>query len=154
MKLAEALLRRADAQKRVHELRERLVRSARIQEGDTAPEDPRELMAELTRTVAELTGLLKAINRTNAQTRFDETRTLTDALAERDSLALEHSVLVVLIAEAAGQNVRYHMSGSNIRYFRTINVGEVQQRADDLARQRRDLDARIQELNWTVDLNE
>ncbi len=152
MKLAEALLFRADANKRVHELQARLQRSARVQEGDTAPENPLELLDELTRTVAELTRFVKQINRTNAQTAFDEGRTLTDALADRDALTLEFGVLSATIAQATMQAQGYN--ASPIKVFRAINVAEVQKRTDDLARQRRDLDTRIQALNWTVDLIE
>lgn len=157
MKLAEALILRADAQKRIQQLRERLARSARIQEGDTAPENPEELLVEVSRTVVEFNDLIKKINRTNAQTTFDETRTLTDALAARDALALEHNVLTGLLAEATGQNaqMRYgYAQATNIKYFRTVDVASVQKRADDLAQQRRDLDARIQALNWNADLIE
>ena len=154
MKLAEALILRADAQTRIKALRERMARSARVQEGDTAPENPVELIEELTRVVAELRDLIKQINRTNAQTPFDETRTLTDALADRDALSIEHSVLAGLLAEATGQNMRNMYNPSNIRYFRAVDVVSVQKRADDLAGQRRELDSRIQALNWTVDLVE
>lgn len=151
MKLAEALLLRADANKRIHELQARLQRSARVQEGDSTPENPAELLDELSRVVAELTRLVKQINRTNAQTPFDETRTLTDALADRDALTAEFGVLTTTIAQATAQQ---GYNASPIKVFRAINVAEVQKRADDLARQRRDLDTRIQQLNWTVDLIE
>jgi hypothetical protein len=33
-----------------------------------------------------------------------------------------------------------------------IDVSAIQQRADDLAREHRDLDTRIQEANWRTDL--
>jgi hypothetical protein len=154
MKLAEALILRADAQTRIQQLRERMARSARVQEGDTAPENPAELIEELARVVAELRGLMKQINRTNAQTPFDEARTLTDALADRDALSIEHSVLAGLLAEATGGNARYGYNPSNIKYFRAVDVASVQKRADELAAQRRNLDAQIQALNWTVDLIE
>jgi hypothetical protein len=45
MKLAEALILRADSQKRVEQLRQRLTRAARVQEGENPPENPQELMA-------------------------------------------------------------------------------------------------------------
>ena len=151
MKLAEALILRADAQKRIQQLRERLARSARIQEGDTPPENPHELVAEATRVIADLNVLVKQINRTNAQITFDETRTLTDALADRDALSTEHSILTNLLAQAAGQGTPQY-GYSPIKYFRTIEVGDIQKRADDLARRYRDLDSRIQALNWNVDL--
>ena len=153
MKLAEALILRADAQKRIQQLRERLARSARIQEGDTAPEDPMELVDEATRVIADLQTLVKQINRTNSQTQFDETRTLTDALADRDAISTEHSILTNLLTQAAGQGQPQY-GYSPIKYFRTIDVAKVQKRADDLARRFRELDSRVQAMNWTVDLIE
>ena len=153
MKLAEALILRADAQKRIQQLRERLARSARIQEGDTAPENPTDLLDEATRVIADLQALVKQINRTNGQTPFDETRTLTDALADRDAISTEHSILTNLLAQAAGSGQPQY-SYSPIKYFRTIDVAAVQKRADELARRFRELDSRIQALNWSVDLIE
>jgi polyhydroxyalkanoate synthesis regulator phasin len=154
MKLAEALILRADAQTRIQQLRDRLVRSARVQEGDTAPENPQELLEELARTVAQWTDIVQKINRTNSQTPMsaDSTRTLTDALAERDALAMERGVLQSLVQEATMPVAR--MAQSNIKVFRSVDVAAIQRRMDALARQRRDLDTAIQALNWTVDLVE
>ena len=153
MKLAEALILRADAQKRIQQLRERLARSARIQEGDTAPENPTDLLDEATRVIADWQTLVKQINRTNAQTQFDGNRTLTDALADRDALSTEHSILTNLLSQAAGQ-AQPQYAYSPIKYFRTIDVALVQKRADDLARRFRELDSRVQAMNWTIDLIE
>ena len=155
MKLAEALILRADAQKRIQQLRERLNRSAKTQEGEAPPENPQELLTELGYVVAEFTNLVKRINRTNAQTAFDEKKTLTDALAERDGLAYERNVLSGVIEAATGANPygRYGMGG-DIKMLRTVNVAEIQKRIDDLARQYRELDTRIQAMNWQVDVIE
>ncbi len=152
MKLAEALILRADAKKRLGQVQERLKRSARVQEGDTTPENPQELLAELSAVVAQFADMVKKINRTNAETAFDETRTLTDALADRDALTIEQNVLNVVIAEAVSPAAR--ASQSNIKIFRAVDVAAVQKRLDGLARQRRDLDSQIQAMNWTVDLIE
>lgn len=152
MKLAEALIRRADAQKRILQLRGRLSNSAMVQEGEQPAEDPARLLAELDRLVAELTTLIKQINKTNAVTAFDGTRTITDALAERDGIMLERSVLQGLVDSASVSTQRY--SRSEVKFFPTINVAQVQDRIDDLARRHREMDTRIQELNWLVDLIE
>ena len=61
MKLAQALINRADAQKRIQQLRERLMRSARIQEGEKPPENPQELLEELRRVLEEFTDLVQGI---------------------------------------------------------------------------------------------
>ncbi len=47
MKIAEALALRSDIQKHLEQLKQRLVKNARIQEGDTPAEDPVELQSEL-----------------------------------------------------------------------------------------------------------
>jgi hypothetical protein len=152
MKLAEALIRRADAQKRIAQLRQRLNSSAMVQEGIEPPEDPARLLAELDRALAELTTLIKQINKTNAVAPFDSARTVTDALAERDGIMLERSVLQGLVQAATVTTQRY--SRSEVKYFATVNVAQVQDRVDDLAQRHREMDTRIQELNWLVDLIE
>jgi len=45
-------------------------------------------------------------------------------------------------------------TGSEVKYISTINVAEIQNRADELAKNYRDLDARVQELNWQTELVE
>ena len=157
MKLAEALILRADAQKRIRQLQERLNRSAKVQEGEQPPENPQELLAELERVIVEFTALVKRINRTNAQTAFDEGQTLTDALADRDGLMHERSVLASVIEAATGVNQygRYGMVlTGDVKMLRAVNVAEIQKRMDALARQYRELDTRIQALNWQVDVME
>lgn len=44
MRLATALSERADLQRRLEQLKERLTQNARVQEGDTPSEDPKELL--------------------------------------------------------------------------------------------------------------
>lgn len=145
-------MNRADVQKRIEQLRERLVRSARVQEGDQSPENPQELLDELARLLSQLTDFVKQINRTNIQTLVGDGRTLTDVLAERDALSMERSVLSMLVQAAAGVSYRY--SRSEVKYLSTVNVADLQKRMDDLARRYRDLDTQIQALNWQVDLIE
>ncbi|QPC84930.1 DIP1984 family protein [Phototrophicus methaneseepsis] len=151
MKLAEALINRADAQKRVQQLRERLNRSVLVQEGEQPPEDPQELLAEMERVISELTHLIKRINRTNASTPFDAARTLTDALADRDAIMLERSLIESAVQSATEQNnMRY--SRSEIKQVMTIDVRALQVRIDALSRDYRQLDSAIQQMNWQVDL--
>jgi uncharacterized protein DUF6847 len=154
MKLAEALMLRADAQKRIDQLRERFARSARVQEGEQAPESIQELLDELTRALAQWTDMVKRINRTNAATSLETGKTLTDALAERDALSIERDILASLIEAATGQQRSRYPNMSPIKYFRTVNVAEIQKRMDDLSRRYRELDALIQAMNWNTDLFE
>jgi hypothetical protein len=152
MKLAEALSLRADCQKRFEQLKARLGRNAKVQEGDQPAEDPQELLAELERVAAELADLVKRINRTNSATFFREGRTISDALAERDVLAMRRAVYAELAQVASVTQSRY--TRTEVKYVSTVSVAELQKRADQLAREYRELDARIQELNWNTELLE
>lgn len=152
MKLAEAPIRRADSQKRFAQLKARLLSNAKVQEGDAPAETPAELLTELGRVVNELLDLIKRINKTNSATAFSGRQTLTDALAERDLLALQQTAYAELAQTASITQGRY--TRSEVKYIATVNVAEIQARADELARNYRELDARIQELNWQTELVE
>jgi len=149
MKLAEALILRADCQKRFVQLKSRLIANAKIQEGDQPAETPLALIAELERTASELGDLIKRINKTNSATAFSD-RTISDALAERDVLGLRRTAFSEVALNGSLRQDRY--SRSEVKYVSTVSVAEIQKRADELAREYRELDARIQELNWLTEL--
>ena len=150
MKLSEALALRADTQKRIMQLRERLRASALVQEGEAPPEDPQELLAELDRLLGQLRDLVGRINRSNLAARLPDGTSLTDALAVRDTLALRASILEAL-AEAATNRVNRY-SRTEIRMVPTVDVGAVRREADAVARERRELDTAIQGVNWSTEL--
>lgn len=152
MKLAEALILRADYQKRVEQLKQRLQQNAKVQEGDAPAESPAELLAELERVTAELTLLIQRINRTNSATAFAPTQTLADALALRDVTKLKVGVYRDLAQAASISQVR--TTRSEVKFRSTVNVGELQQQADQLAKAHRELDAQIQAANWLTDVVE
>lgn len=152
MKLAEALILRADCQKRFEQLKARLQRNAKVQEGDQPAEDPHALLAETERVSRELAGLVKRINLTNVWTAFGDGVTLTDALAEREELGRRQRLYADLAQAASITQDRY--TRTEVKYITTVEVGEVQRRADELAREYRALDARLQELNWLTELKE
>lgn len=150
MKLSEALALRADTQKRITQLRERLRASALVQEGEAPPEDPQELLAELDRLLGQLTDLVGRINRTNMVARLSNGTSLTDALAARDTLALRAGVLEVVAAAATNRGNRY--SRAEIRMVPTVDVAAVHRQVDAVARDRRELDTAIQGVNWSTEL--
>ena len=152
MKLGEALARRADLQARLAHLTTRLRASAVVQEGDKPPEDPERLLAELDTLSAELESLIASINLTNAASALPDGRTVTAALARRDVLARRQSVLRSAADAVTEAQARY--SRSEIRMIRQLDVVRLHKGADDLARERRELDTAIQEHNWTTDLIE
>jgi hypothetical protein len=151
MKIAEGLALRADLQKRLEQLKQRLVKNARIQEGDKPEEDPVELQAELEKSAEELTRLIQRINRTNAGSKFGD-GTLADALAERDVLKIRYAAYRELATAASTTQAR--TTRSEVKYVSTVSVATTQRKADDLAKEYRELDTRIQEADWTTTLLE
>ncbi len=152
MKLAEALILRADCQKRMEQLRQRLLRSAKVQEGNDPAEEPKALLAELEKVSAELQSLIQRINRTNSATEFGSGMVLADALVVRDVLKLKQAAYRDLAQAAVVTQDRF--TKSEIRFTSTVNIAEVQKIADGLAVEHRELDARIQEANWRTELLE
>ena len=92
MKIAEALIERADIQKRIEQLRDRLSNNALVQEGEEPAEDPTSLLSELDRLEKRLCELVARINLTNANT-VSGGMTVTEMLALRDCLAQKNDIM-------------------------------------------------------------
>jgi hypothetical protein len=150
MKLAEALAERSDCQNRLDDLKKRLVRNARVQEGEQPAEDAAELMKEAERLYARLYELVSAINRTNAQTSFGADGSISDGIAKRDVMGKNRDFLTGVAEAASTRQDRY--SKSEVRFVATLSVAELQKKADQLAKEYRVLDTRLQELNWQTEL--
>ena len=146
------MILRADCQRRIEQLRQRLALSAKVQEGEQPPESPNDLMNELERLSNQLLDLIKRINKTNSSAQLEEGVSLADALAVRDVTMLKRSVYKDLADAASVAHNRY--SRSEVKYLSTVNVADIQKRVDDLSREHRELDSRIQEANWRTDLLE
>ena len=149
MKLAEALILRSDLQKRMEQLRERLTASALVQEGEQPPENPEELLQELSRISNELQNLIGRINLTNACEQQNGS-TLTELLARREVLTQKISILRSFL-DAASRTVM-RGSRSEVKIRSTVSVGELRRQADDLAKELRLLDTSIQGANWLIEL--
>ncbi len=152
MKLAEALILRADRQKRLEQLKQRLVGSAKVQEGEEPPENPQELMEEMERVAKELLRLIQKINQTNSLTEVAAGSSLSNALAERDVLMVRRTIYADLAKAASIVQVR--TSRSEVKFKSTVSVPNLQKKVDELSKAYRETDATIQEMNWKTDLLE
>lgn len=148
MKLAEALSIRADLQRRISQLKSRLKDSSKIQEGDTPAEDVNDLYKELGDCLTQLEELTYRINHTNMQT-VHEGETLTRMIARKDTLTLRISVMRDVLKHVI-ENDRY--GRNEIKYIRTIDIPAFRKEMDAYAKRLRELDLKLQSLNWTVDL--
>ena len=71
MKLAEALQERADLNRTIQQLKERLDNNVLVQEGEQPAEQPERLKQELDAAIQRLEYLMARINHTNCQTCVD-----------------------------------------------------------------------------------
>jgi len=149
MKLAEALILRADLQKRLTQLKQRLAANARVQEGEQPAEDPNALLAELDTLSEELETLLYRINITNGIV-SDGGVCMTALLAKRDVLRNRIDTLRDFLQQAAATVIRGTRTEVVIKS--TVSVAEMQKKLDALSKELRELEMRIQSLNWTSDL--
>jgi len=151
MKLAEALIARADLQKKIAQIRERMEQNSKVQEGDKPAESVDELLLVFESTTEELTKLIKQINRTNADTVLGG-GTLIDAIAERDCIKGKIAAYRSLYDSAAIKQGRY--SRSEVKYIRQVDMAELQKNIDSLSKKHREIDTEIQAKNWTTELAE
>ena len=149
MKLANALAERAELQTKVRQLESRLMNNAQVQEGERPAEDPAALLAELEASYAALEDLIARINLTNSAT-LSGGKSLTALLARRDCLAGKIGVLRSF-CDAASALVTRRTIGE-IRIKSTVDVAALQKQIDALSKELRELDAAIQEKNWTTEL--
>ena len=151
MKLAQALILRADTQKRIEQLKVRLLSNAKTQENEKPSEDPKLLLKELDKLTSELFRLICSINLTNSSAKFDG-MSLTEMIAKKDALTLKANVLREF-ATSASQKVDLY-SNSEIKILSTVDVAALQKQADALSKEIRELEMKLQEANWSVDLVE
>ena len=151
MKLAEALILRADLQKRIDQLRVRLNNNAKVQENDEPSENPEELLNELDNNINQLKILIKQINKTNCVT-VSNGQTLADLIAERDTLTLKSNILRGFL-NIAGQKVNLY-STTEIKIMSTVDVPALQKEVDQLSKKIRETDTELQQANWLTELIE
>lgn len=150
MKLAEALIERADLQRRLQQLTSRLTQNAQYQEGEQPTEDPNSLLQEYRFTAKSLEQIIVQINLANNRIQLENGTPMVEALAQRDRLKAEHATLIALANAATPEHTRY--SRSEIKMLSAVDVREIRKQADEIAKQHRQLDTQIQQSNWLNDL--
>ena len=149
MKLATALSERASLQVRLNELQIRLNANAKVQEGDVPAENPVELIVEKDRILDELENLVTRINLTNSRTECDGV-TITELISKRDRMKKDVNIMRSFLNNASSKIDRY--SKTEILIKSTVDIAEYQKKLDVISKELRQIDEKIQELNWTTEL--
>ncbi|WP_270277003.1 DIP1984 family protein [Enterococcus casseliflavus] len=150
MKLAEALLLRRDLNNRLFQLRNEISSSVLVQEGDTLDRSITELFKEYNEINQQYSELVVAINRKNATASLaDSALLLMEALEQREQLRRKHALLTQALDETKAAP---RMGRNEIRLVRTIDTKTLTEQLNTTAKQLRELDGKIQQTNWLVDL--
>ena len=128
MKLAEALSIRADLQKKVAQLKERIKESAKVQEGDEPCDNVEELYKELDEVLVQLEDLIYRINITNVQI-VQDGDSLTRLIAKRDVLSMRVKALKEVVNYVAANDTRF--GRNELKYDRNISEQRDIRYADD-----------------------
>ncbi len=83
MKLAEALILRADLQKELMSLKNRINQNLLVQEGEKPSENPYTLYDEILLKVSELEGLILKINKTNSNYITSNNESISDLIVKK-----------------------------------------------------------------------
>lgn len=150
MKLAEALSIRSDLQKRINMLNSRLKKSCTVKEGDTPPEDVHSLLKELDSSLKRCRELVYRINYTNMHATV-EGRPITEMMAERDMLQQRVRIYHDVIKTLVDGPDRW---GREEKVVRLLDVPAFRKDADRYSKELRELNLRLQQINWEIDLIE
>jgi len=174
MKLAEALRLRKDYCESIDELRSKLLANCKGRETDEPVEDPMELASrcvELNEKVYELVSKIAMknastkmlyqsyfVNRGESNKPVIVTKTLTEALVERDVLKKEIGMYKSMVSSADTTYKRYDvvLSQNSTKEYKIeakFNVKATEKLIDRLSKFLRILDTKIQEVNWTIDID-
>ena len=150
MKLAEALIERADVKQKIAIINDRIYNNAKIQEGTKPNEDIGELLKELDSKLDRYNYLIVHINKTNELTTNKSGETISAMIAKRDVLNEKLKAYSGLVN--SGSAVINRISHSEIRILPSFNVANAQKMLDKISEQIRVIDTAIQELNWVTEL--
>lgn len=148
MKLAEGLLLRADLLKKIEHLQNRIKPVLIVSDDKQPQEDPIVLLAQLRKAIQDLELIIVRINKTNNETIVEGEGLLYEALAKRDSLKMLSEKL---------RNIRqaaqiYNTGETNLKA--TISIKNLQIEMDQTGRAFREIDSKIQEINWLTELKD
>lgn len=149
MKLAEALQARSDLKKQLNQLEYRMSSNALVQEGEQPNEKPSELFKQYNDGLKQLEELIIRINLTNSRAKVEGV-TLTELIARRDTLKQKIDAYRSVLSTASSNTSR--ATRTEIKVLSTINVESFQKDVDRMSKELRELDNKIQEANWKIEL--
>ena len=154
MRLAEALMERADMKKKILQLSERMITNAKVFEDEEPLEDPEKLMHELDRVIGRYESLISKINVANATNRASNGEVIADLIARREAYLSKEKALKDMLGSLKPERSSYYCSTKDERRTKVvIDVPSIRKQTDDLAKRIRETDTLIQEANWMITID-
>ena len=151
MLLAEALLRKSVLKKELEALEQRMSESARVPHDEEPVDDYLLLLESYRKKEGELLEMNLRILETNFNTSFEEGETISQAIIRRDSLRRLVSMYNKLLSAATGGDRRL-FSSRDVKYRRIVDMDKARVNKDNTAMKYRELDVKLQQLNWNTEL--
>lgn len=145
MKLAEALVLRADLQKKLENQKKRLANSVRKLDDIQVIEDPAALKLEAEETITVLYSLIDRIYHINQSVILPSGQSMVTVLAKRDELVERRKLLDYIINKSLPDNGLYFNERG--KWQPAIDISAYQKQMDDIAMQIRRLNLDIQQTN-------
>lgn len=152
MKLGEALTLRKDLGSRYKEVFQRLTSNIVIEKGTEPVFDIEALSKESEALLAQEADLIKRINKTNALTILEDSTSISDLIARRDFLVKLKAHFTTIGGTARPRRERDYGGVAPIEYVPLLDARVATAAQDKVAKEFRELDTKLQELNWSVDL--
>ncbi|MCL2059611.1 MAG: DIP1984 family protein [Oscillospiraceae bacterium] len=152
MLLAEALFKKAVLKKELETLEQRMGESARVPHDEEPIDDYLVLLGSYLEKEGELLDMNLRIQTTNISTAFREGETISQAINRRDSLKRIVSMYNKLLSAATGGGSRGIFSSRDVKYKRVVDMDKTRADMSNAAMQYRELDVKLQQLNWNTEL--
>jgi hypothetical protein len=150
MKIAEALLLKADMDTKITSLTDRIKKYAVVQEDTVPDEDPTKLIKKVSGVIADRFELILRIQAANARVKTADGRVLSDVLTHRDMLRWQAHIIKQAVDATQKEQDRYRPT--ELKWVSVIDVEKMQKQLDGFAKRLREVNAAIQEANWREDL--
>lgn len=163
MKLAEALIERANIKKTTQDILNRINQNLIVDEGEEPDEHPQTLFTELESFHTRYRTLIHAINRTNTETMLETSLgriSIMEAISYRDFMDTRIQYLrSILQTLQSGRNERYEQliygdprPPEKIKQVKLLKAIEVRSELDKTSKERRELDSALQAANWNTEV--
>jgi len=150
MKLAEALTQRKSIKETAEILTRRAQEDILVEKGDMPAEDVASILNQIDTTLESFIELSYKINRANLENKLED-KPLYYWILKRDALILKHALYQRILDETSRRD-SWGGGKSERKIVSTYSIKALRKKIDHIAKQVREIDAKIQYKNWQIEI--